>query len=238
MELNNIMLTIFTVHFISYHLTSGIFHYFDKTKILKKYKRTDTDTLEYWDMLPQILCNEFFVLFPSIYFSSRWNIIRVHSEYKSDDLYMNMFHLIMLILSHDLFFYVGHRILHTRWGYRLFRHDIHHSTFASRACSSIYMHPFDFLMEVVIPFFAWFIIYCTLFDKTINMWVFLISILIGQTTAMYEHSGYQFFTFNGHPIPMLDTSKHEYHHIVSKNKSFSDGVLSLGIWDRIFKTNV
>mmetsp|Transcript_1647 Transcript_1647/g.3501 ORF Transcript_1647/g.3501 Transcript_1647/m.3501 type:complete len:291 (+) Transcript_1647:446-1318(+) len=185
----------------------------------------------YSDMLPLVIFNQVFVMLPSMLIFTWLGLGFVRPEETADA--HSLFWRLPLILAwmslgHDIVFYVFHRfILHTTWGLRIFRHDIHHSTKASVALSALYMHPLDFLLEVVAPFLIPFAFVSHLSSDSFT----IVLAGIGAIGGAYEHSGYNFWP----QITPLDTSLHIAHHL-QWNCSFSDGVGSTNVMDKLCGT--
>lgn len=213
---------VFTAHFMSWHAVNLVFEVMDRVPSMRRHKHPHRDTGNYFTMAPVVLFNQLCLLLPFMVWVS-------HAVSFTDDfrLWSLPISSLGLQLTHDITFYLGHRFLHTEFGYKWFRHDIHHSTYASVGASSMYMSPLDFCVEIIVPFSTWFLIYP---GEDWRIASFLV--VVGGFSASLEHSGYNFF---GKKY-QLDTEKHYLHHNGKPNMFFSDGCLSYGIMDKFTGT--
>eukprot|EP01134_Creolimax_fragrantissima_P002176 CFRG2176T1 len=186
----------------------------------------------YKEMMPLVLFNQVFVLLPCMTLVAWYG----HGFYGNAIPVMNpgSFTKIILLLmysslGHDIVFYFGHRyILHSRWGLPIFRHDIHHSTKADVALSAVYMHPSDFMLEIIAPYLLPYVL-ITATHGNVLLDIFIAP--LGAIGGVYEHSGYNFLP----NIRLFDTYYHFSHH-ARWNVSFSDGVGSTNMMDTLFDT--
>jgi hypothetical protein len=216
------------VHFITWHVGARTFQYLDENKLFQNYKFTNTDTLTYYDILPICIRNQICILLPVLLSLDHLQllfIIPCPSWYEFFSAFITCS--VIFGIIHDVLFYIGHRFLHTPWGFRILDHKTHHATKASIAASAIYMSPPDFIVEVVIPFIG-----LGFFIHSFYMEVLIILIVLGGWGSMIEHSGYNFFP----NIKFLDCRPHANHHL-HLHQSFSEGLGSPGIMDQIFHTS-
>jgi|TARA_Y100000389_G_C17205208_1_gene385646 sterol desaturase/sphingolipid hydroxylase (fatty acid hydroxylase superfamily) len=89
----------------------------------------------------------------------------------------------MLKVLTDIFFYICHRLFHTKYFYRF--HKIHHEIKAPVGISAIYAHPIDFCLANILPIFLpCYFIYTNI--VMIHIWIFLTT----WNTINIAHSGY------------------------------------------------
>lgn len=221
----------FLGHFIVFHVGCGLFAWLDERKWFYRMKEMCGDQAHYLDLLPNVVFNQIFLLLPSMYLLERigWGF-QGYDEAQGvfqQTLISYVFSAVFMTVGHDLLFYLGHRfLLHSPGGYRFFRHDLHHSTKASIALSSMYMVPSDYIIEICIPYLVPLCVLRT--DAFFNV----MAIALGSVGGMYEHSGYNFFP----NLPGLSTIAHGMHH-ARYNCSFSDGVGSSNLMDKAFRTS-
>ncbi|KAF6003509.1 hypothetical protein F1559_001556 [Cyanidiococcus yangmingshanensis] len=224
-------LTCFFGHFCFFHLGCLVFELLDKKGWLAGYKEFKGDQQRYLELLSQVLFNQFFILLPAMFLSETFGIAFDSLDRQNQPLRHSVWEYIpqaaWMTIGHDLFFYLGHRfLLHSAWGYHFFRHDVHHSTKASIALSSMYMASSDYLLEICVPYL---VPLCLLkADAAFHFF----AIALGSLGGMYEHSGYNFWP----RLPGLSTMAHGMHH-TRYNCSFSDGVGSSNIMDGLFRTS-
>lgn len=85
-------------------------------------------------------------------------------------------------LVYELVFYVGHRALHTRALYAF--HRAHHETDARMGVSSLYMHPLDLFVEVIVPLWAAPLLLDTSRTATVCY------VTVGAMNSVYSHGGH------------------------------------------------
>lgn len=215
----------FLTHCLVFHAACAAFAYIDRHKLLRRYKEHNSDRRTYRDMLPLVVLNQAFLLLPVMYAAERAGLAFQRSA--AQPALHVLANTAWMTLGHDVFFYLGHRfLLHTPFGYVFFRHDVHHSTKASVALSSMYMAPSDYVLEIIVPYL---VPLCMIrSDAKFNV----LAIALGSLGGMYEHSGFNFWP----RMPGLSTLAHSMHH-ARYNCSFSDGVGSSNIMDEALRTS-
>lgn len=89
----------------------------------------------------------------------------------------------MLKVLTDIFFYICHRLFHTKYFYKF--HKVHHEIKAPVGISAIYAHPLDFYIGNILPIFLpCYIVYTNI--VMIHIWIFLTT----WNTINIAHSGY------------------------------------------------
>ncbi|KAJ8905034.1 hypothetical protein NDN08_001546 [Rhodosorus marinus] len=217
------MLMMFTFHFLC-----GTLEICDQKKWLVQFRRKPAgDRKTYKEMMPRILINQIFLMLPCMIIAEKLGLC-----YQSKQVLISVpslvYNFLVMGIGHDVIFYVGHRyLLHSRWGYKLFGHDVHHSTSANCALSAFYMANVDFCFEILLPYL-------------IPMWLMgpescvafsLLAPSIGAVGGLYEHSGYEFFP----NLSIASTKAHFMHHNLGF-VSFADGFGSPGLMDWTFGT--
>lgn len=220
---------LFAVHAITWHLGAAAFALCDRMAWFHWWKACSDDRLSWRQMMPQVILNQVAVLLPALWLLDATGQFRVEELDLSAWQWLGhtVYHALGLSVTHDVMFYVGHRLLHTPTLYRMLRHDVHHSTYASVAASSMYMSIPDFVVEIVVPFTAWFSV-----GQPTDWRTAAVLVTLGGWTAMYEHSGYVFYV----GMRCLDSRAHMAHH-QTPNIAFSEGVASASLCDRIMGTS-
>ncbi|KAK4536373.1 hypothetical protein CDCA_CDCA08G2398 [Cyanidium caldarium] len=224
-------LVCFICHAVVFHGGCALFALLDRKRWLQRYKELKGDQLKYRDMIGCVLRNQLLLLLPPMLLCERLGWAFVYREadgtVRQEGVFQYAVNAMWMTLGHDLFFYVGHRfVLHSPQGFKFFQHDMHHSTKASVALSSMYMAPCDYMLEICVPYL---VPLCLLrADPLFN----LAAITFGGIGGMYEHSGYNFCP----QVPGLSTMAHGMHH-TRYNCSFSDGVGSSNLMDNMFRTD-
>jgi len=121
----------------------------------------------------------------------------------------------------EVFFYIGHRILHTKWLYKHV-HKVHHEFKAPIGLVSEYATPFEYMMTNILPGY---IGPAVLKSHLLSAWVWLTG---GLIFTSFHHSGYvfPFYPFNEW------TMMHDYHHY-----AFYSNFGVVGFMDWICNTN-
>ena len=133
--------------------------------------------------------------------------------------YVNIFHIVGMILLQDVFFYINHYIMHKNKFLYKHVHSIHHEYRESIAITTHYVHFVEHLIGNLFPVFIGAIILLP-HPFVVMFWILLIVM-----NALHNHSGFAF--------PYLSYSvHHDWHHFYF-NSSYS----SIGLMDKIFKTD-
>lgn len=148
---------------------------------------------------------------------------------------------LVLLFTHDTWFYICHRAMHsTKIGYRWI-HAMHHANDAPEAWDLFYMHPVEMVVAVVIPF----LITPRLFSLHWVIWEGLV--LKGILIDCYGHCGFESMPF--HPFKLTQfslwpgfpwrsiflTAKHHDDHHRYRVGNYS---LYLCLWDIVLGTAV
>ena len=128
----------------------------------------------------------------------------------------------------DTLFYWIHRLFHTSWLYKNF-HKQHHEYKVAVSISTIYNHPFDFLLSNILPSVIAFTLLGKMHIITSFLWTFYICAL-----AVTQHVGYDlpWFPWDAFFFGM-NINYHDYHHSANVGNY---GIFST-FWDAICGTN-
>jgi Delta7-sterol 5-desaturase len=136
--------------------------------------------------------------------------------------------LVAMLIVHDFYFYVMHRVVHHKKLYPIV-HKVHHLSHNPTPWAAFSFHPFEAITEFLIfPIIA-FTIPHTL--STIGIWLLLMTLY-----NAYGHLGFELYPkgFATHPVGRwINTSvNHNMHHKFATNNY---GLYTL-VWDRLFGT--
>ncbi|VTZ27195.1 Fatty acid hydroxylase [Methylocella tundrae] len=232
----------FAVQMVVYHGVGLWFEWCDRTGRMRAFKMRAVERQSYFELLPRVLINQFFILLPSMMLVQFAGLAFVGAPH------LGVLHflaaMILMGVGHDIVQYAAHRFLLHRPGMiRKLGHSVHHSTGASRAISACYMGYADFFLEIVLPYLLPLIVVAAGADVSFHLLV----ASLGAIGGLYEHSGYDFSArlprgvsgLKGRLIDALAaaiTSKAHAEHHRRSNVSFSDGFGSPGICDTFFAT--
>jgi sterol desaturase/sphingolipid hydroxylase (fatty acid hydroxylase superfamily) len=226
-------------HMIVFHGIGLGFEMCDRSGTLRRFKVRRHDRLTYRAALPRVLSNQVFVLLPAMLLCERAGLAFTGSSKIS--LTFAVIAVVLMTIGHDVVQYAAHRgMLHNKQ-FRWLRHDLHHSTGASRAITACYMSAPDFFLTIVAPYLVPLIL---IGGGTANVPFQLIVACLGAVGGLYEHSGYDFASgwkasprrwFALVPASLISSHAHGEHHRRSR-VSFSDGFGSPGLCDLIFQT--
>lgn len=125
-----------------------------------------------------------------------------------------IFDTVMFLMLLDLVFYSFHRLCHhNKWLFKNVHKD-HHEWVISMAVGTLDMSIPDCFLTIIIPMYSSLLI-------NSNVISLLLGIIYATFSIVFAHCGYY--------IPMVNTNKHDIHHIYYKCNYSS-------IWDRPFGT--
>lgn len=234
-----VSVVVWTGHMIVFHGVGAAFEWCDRTGALEMFKVRRNDRLGYGQALPRILFNQTFVLLPAMWLCEKTGLAFTGSPKIS--IAFAAIALVLLATGHDIVQYGAHRWLLHNLRFRWLRHDLHHSTGASRAITACFMSAPDFFLIIVAPYLVPLIL---IGGGTANVPFQLLVACLGALGGLYEHSGYDFaigikmasrLRFARVVASLFSSHAHGEHHRRSR-VSFSDGFGSPGLCDLIFRT--
>ena len=160
------------------------------------------------------------------------NTIRPHTTFYTDIHEHSIFYFVMafpiMLLMHDAYFYLIHRIMHSPWLFKKF-HLVHHKSTNPSPWAAYAFHPFEAMLEsLIFPIFLF-----TIPVHSIHLMVFFIFSLLYN---VYGHLGFELYPkgFNTHWLGRwVNTStSHNLHHQYFKGNYG----LYFTIWDRLLGT--
>ncbi|HLY06477.1 MAG TPA: sterol desaturase family protein [Rhizomicrobium sp.] len=232
-------LVVWAGHMLVFHGIGFGFELCDRTGALKRFRVRRHERLTYAAALPRVLFNQTFVLLPAMWLCEKTGLAFVGSQKIS--LAFAAISLVLLTMGHDIVQYTAHRGLLHNLRFRWLRHDLHHSTGASRAITACYMSVPDFFLTIVCPYLIPLVL---IGGGTANVPFQLLVACLGAVGGLYEHSGYDFAIgfrtatrrwLSQVPASLVSSHAHGEHHRRSR-VSFSDGFGSPGLCDLIFRT--
>ena len=129
-----VSIVIWAGHMLVFHGIGFGFELCDRTGTLRSFKVRRHERLTYAAALPRVLFNQTFVLLPTMWLCEKTGLAFVGSPKIS--LAFAAIALVLMTIGHDVVQYAGHRGLLHNSRFRLLRHDLHHSTGASRAITA------------------------------------------------------------------------------------------------------
>jgi sterol desaturase/sphingolipid hydroxylase (fatty acid hydroxylase superfamily) len=226
-------------HMIVFHGIGFGFELCDRAGTLRGFKVRNYDRLTYGAALPRVLVNQCCVLLPAMWLCEKTGLAFTGS--RNISFAFAGVALVLMTIGHDVVQYAAHRGLLHNARFRWLRHDLHHSTGASRAITACYMSVPDFLLTIVAPYLVPLIL---IGGGTANVPFQLLVACLGAVGGLYEHSGYDFAlrrkvapsrSMSLFPAALVSSHAHGEHHRRSR-VSFSDGFGSPGLCDFIFRT--
>ncbi|GJQ12171.1 hypothetical protein GpartN1_g5950.t1 [Galdieria partita] len=221
--------TCFLIYFVVFHLVCAFFGISDHLKLFRKYKLHDSDEKTYLQLLPRVLFNQLVFFLPSCVFAERlgW-VFRTPTQENTFSLWKLPIYLSLFSVYEEIIFYSAHRwLLHSKWGFTLLGHNVHHSTKGSVGISQHYMSVIDYFLEIVVA------ILVPLAIIRANAYFDLLIIVENAILGPYDHSGYDFFLGS---LRRYSPVNHSMHHLRS-SCSYGDSVGSMAILDSLFKTS-
>jgi len=128
----------------------------------------------------------------------------------------------VILLFHDMSFYLLHYVLHSSYMYRHY-HSLHHEIRYTFSVASEYSHPVEFSLSVTTVLVGPLILQSHIF----TMYLYMVLQMAETTLA---HCGYQLIPSNC----LLDSREHAYHH--SHIQSMYGSWFTLV--DKLFKTDI
>ena len=228
-------------HMVVFHGVGAGFEWCDRSGGLRRFKVRSRDRLSYARFLPRVLYNQIFVLLPAMWLLQVLGLAFAGAP--RIGLGFAVIVLVAMTVGHDIVQYVTHRfIMHNRRLHWL-RHNLHHSTGASKSISACYMSAPDFFLTIVCPYLVPLVL---VGGGTADLGFQLLLVSLGAIGGLYEHSGYDFAAglkqstllsrvLSWVPASLASSHAHGEHHRRAC-VSFSDGFGSPGLCDAIFRT--
>ena len=193
--------TLFLLHFVTYWSVSIFFLVVDWFCLDKSHNN--------WKKYPKAiktsLVNQLTISLPTVYLCD--NLINSALDTNSNSWFLYGFKIFLLVNLSNIFFYITHRLLHTKWIYKMI-HYKHHEFIEPVACATLYAHPIEHLFSNVLSFIVPFILIGTTY------YTMLCLIFIGTLISMIAHIQYKIL-----PTP----NNHLVHHKLYKyNYGFGD----------------
>lgn len=232
-----ISVVVWTGQMLVFHGIGLGFELCDRNGLLRTFKIRRQERLTYAGALPRVLFNQTVVLLPAMWLCERTGL--AFSGSPSISLGFAAIALVLMTIGHDVVQYAAHRGMLHNARFRWLRHDLHHSTGASRAITACYMSAPDFFLTIVCPYLVPLVL---IGGGTANVPFQLLVAGLGAVGGLYEHSGYDFASalapgrwFRLVPASLVSSHAHGEHHRRSR-VSFSDGFGSPGLCDLVFRT--
>ena len=204
------------LHWTLFTITTLIDFYLFIINQWNEYKLLETNyTIGLTQTIGNILCNEVFILAPSLYFFSV--IMENNEEFLKENLIIidNLYKILLVFVIMDFIFYIAHRLFHSKYLYKY--HSIHHQWTGPNTASTFYCHPLEMLFVNILPLISSIMI-CRVNFITARF-IHFVSV---SNTMIVAHGGYKYF----------NNKTHDLHH---KYRNGNYGIL---IMDRLFDTNL
>lgn len=213
-------------HFLGPHLLFWLLHKklrqrIGIVKIQKKEPHDDQISFEKKWMFKSQFVDVFVIIFCLLLFKA--NVIKFSQEVSLINL---IFKLVILFLLQDIYFYITHRLMHTKYLFAKI-HSIHHRSIQTNPFTSFSTHPLEKLIELL--FFPLIMLFVTL-----DPYSLLIFLFASSTINFFGHCGFELKAlFLKRHDPIASTSLfHELHHMYPQT-NFSLYFIYLDI---LFKT--
>ena len=142
-----------------------------------------------------------------------------------------LFQLILIFLIDDLYFYLYHAALHTKFLYKRI-HKTHHRSTMPIPMEYIFTHPLEWFLGAIGPFIGLAVI--AIFFPQINIYAFWTMSALRNLHELDIHSGIKSSKIAS-VIPFYGTTEHhDLHH--SRNKG--NYASTFTIWDKVFGTEI
>ncbi len=138
------------------------------------------------------------------------------------------FHLLVILIFDDTFFYFLHRFMHENKYVYYKIHKIHHEANSPIPIDYIYVHPLEWMSGFIGPFIGILIL------GGVNIYTFWLYLIIRNLHELDIHSGIK-SSFLNKTIPFAGTNEHHDKHHALRNGNYSS---TFTFWDIIFKTKI
>jgi len=213
---------------IFFWLLAAVYTFMDftgKPVFLTKYKiqpdkNVPPDSAKFWKAVKHVLVNQIVLDIPNGMMGYHLWLSRssaFSSLYTLPSLQTTLLHILVCMLSHDMFFYYSHRLLHHKAIYK-YIHKVHHEWTSPVSITAIYAHPVEHMMLNISVSSGAFLMGSPL--PVLWLWFCLITMQV-----MNDHCGYHFPLF-------FSPEFHDFHHL-----KFHTSYGWYGIWDWIHGTD-
>ena len=226
---STILITIgilFTTNLIGYIYTALILH----TDLIndQRIQHKKYFARRFYKRLPLILFNIFLLLsVGAVGIYLFYNIL----DFSIPTIGVFLLQLALIFLIDDLYFYLYHAALHTRFLYKHI-HKTHHRSTMPIPMEYIFTHPLEWFFGAIGPFIGLAVI--AIFVPQINIYAFWAMIALRNLHELDIHSGVKSSKITT-SIPFYGTTEHhDLHH--SRNKGNYASTFTL--WDKVFGTEI
>jgi len=214
---------------IYFWICAAIYTFMDvtgKPAFLTKYKMHDNNApvnpVKFWKVVKHVLFNQIVLGIPAGMLSyPLWAFMKSNSTLSITSLpslQTTLLHILVCIISHDAWFYYGHRLLHHRSIYKHI-HKVHHEWTSPIAPAALYAHPVEHLFTGQMSVSSGLLLMGSPLP-IVWLWFCLI-----EMQVMNDHSGYHF------PLH-FSPEFHDFHHL-----KFHTSYGWIGIWDWLHGTD-
>ncbi|MBI1181535.1 MAG: fatty acid hydroxylase family protein [Alphaproteobacteria bacterium] len=238
----SLSLFVWAFHMVVYHGVALGFEALDRSGRLRRFRVRRPERRGWRALLPLVLFNQCCILLPAMLLLERAGLAYAGPRHLNPVWFVAC--LPLMGIGHDVVQYAGHAAMH-RLGLRFLGHRVHHGTGASRAVSACYMHPADFVFQIVLPYLVPLVL---VGGGGADVAFHLLTVSLGAVGGLYEHSGYDFAPalagVGGRGLlarlaraaaPLASSHAHGQHHRFA-DVSFSDGFGSPGLCDTLLGT--
>jgi len=219
---------LFCTNLIGYIYTALILH----TDLINDYRIQPKKYFarRFYERLPLILFNIFILLSVGavgMYLAISYGII----DFEPPTPGIFLFQIILIFLIDDLYFYLYHAALHTKFLYKRI-HKTHHRSTMPIPMEYIFTHPLEWFLGAIGPFIGLAVI--AIFFPEINIYAFWTMSALRNLHELDIHSGIKSSKITS-VIPFYGTTEHhDLHH--SRNKG--NYASTFTIWDKVFGTEI
>tara|TARA_Y100000389_G_scaffold39084_2_gene33468 strand:+ start:449 stop:1159 length:711 start_codon:yes stop_codon:yes gene_type:complete len=139
--------------------------------------------------------------------------------------------LALIFIIDDLYFYLYHAALHTKFLYKRI-HKTHHRSTMPIPMEYIFTHPLEWLFGAIGPFIGLAVI--AIFIPQINIYAFWVMIALRNLHELQIHSGIKSSKIIS-SIPLYGTAEHHDLHHSKNNGNYAS---TFTLWDKVFGTEI
>ena len=139
-----------------------------------------------------------------------------------------LFHLVVILLFDDTFFYFLHKFMHeNKYVYKKI-HKIHHRANSPIPIDYIYVHPLEWMSGFIGPFIGIVLL------GGVSIYTFWLYLFVRNFHEIAIHSGIK-TSFLYNLIPFYGTNEHHDYHHAKRDGNYSS---TFTFWDYIYKTKL